>query len=81
MPFVSGNRVRAFRLLFALKYSSNKNINSQNLTQKVLLSFQPKISLKANLHTRKMSRRKAEIHSTFRCSGNFRFSTSIIPFV
>jgi len=29
--------------------------------------------LKANLHTCKMSRQIVEIHSTFLCSGNFRF--------
>ena len=28
-----------------------------------------------------MSRRKVEIHSTFRCSGIFRFSISIVPIV
>ena len=37
--------------------------------------------IKANLHQQKMSRRKVEIQSTFRCSGIFRFSISIVPIV
>jgi len=36
-----------------------------------------KAFLKANLHKRKMSRQKVEMHSTFRCNGKFRFSTSL----